>query len=1330
MRNLELRHSDCISGFSELHNVQCMTIDCDTGQVYAATCKAIVGLDPSLQQLTLQVSLVEEGYVSEDGTNHVVGIQHLPDQLSVCVATQNGDVLLCDCNTQQLECVGSVESGLTSMTWSPDQELVVLTTSRDTVIMMTKDFDPIIEVDMHTEDWGEQKPVTVGWGRKETQFHGSIGKAAARQKEETADLAKDWDDRNVRASWRGDGQFFAISTIHPQHGYRTIRVWNRECVLQYSSEIINGLEQALAWKPSGSLIASSQRLQHRHDIVFMEKNGLKHGEFTLPFEKMQVKVLEVLWNSDSSVLAVWLEDLPPDNLSNFKPMSYLQLWTVNNYHWYLKQTLEFSATEEERLVAVQWDPEHVYRIHIICYGGNYYQHTWSWATHHSNGMWAGDNAYVAVIDGARVLLSPFRSVIIPPPMCAYYLQLPQPANQVFFGHGQHCNDIGIVLSDSTVMFYHFTTDAKANDCSVHVQAAGGNGFNRTVSTHQLISRQRIMNGGQPLQLNHPLTLSHFTWIKDDTILAVAMDANCADSRLYELQLLQQDGSESQLVVSSTTAIDGRVYGIHCNVNDSVVVQLIDGTLLRYNTTTSTLTPWTTNNGLQVRFPQPCVKMNICQFADEEVVLGLTERYRFYVNDREIVSNCTSFAVHDEYVILTTHTHTCRCINLNNNISSVPKLSDGDTSTLDESVRRVERGSRIVVAVPNDTKVILQMPRGNLETIHPRALMLSAVRKYLDALQYKDALIAMRKHRIDMNLIYDHDPKGFLENVDKFVSQLDDTNHINLFLADLKAEDMTCTLYKDAYPKTRQSSIKLNEKVDTVCDGVRQALLEINPSKYFQSIITTHIKKTKPELEIALNKIKSLRDDVNTNRVVTADEALKYIICMVDVNELYNVALGTYDFDLVLMVAEKSQMDPKEYLPFLNKLRKLESSYQKYTIDKHLKRYSKALVHISQCTDHWQECLELIEAHQLYVQALKLFKIGTLQYQRVGLMYAEHLLGLHRLEEAGLMYMKCNQDEKALEMYKKCGNWRQAMCLAIKMNYNEEQISQMASQLASFLHSHRQFTEAAYLLEYYVHDVEEAAVTLIEGCLWEEALFLMYRHNRLDLVETNLKPAILQGYNTYTSQLESLTPQFERYKHRLSVVRETKEKRRQGLFDEDGVADKDGDLFSDTSSIGRSSYSQYTASNSRISGRSSKNRRKTERKKYSLKEGSEFEDLALLEAISGLMTKVDQLKGDMGTLIRVLVQYNYDTEAHELQMILEKTIQMMEKSVTEIWKPEMDVESSVTPILGPKSTANSIAQSMMQSHRFTKTLTTEEMALRIPPKINKDSKWKLHQLQDS
>jgi len=45
---------------------------------------------------------------------------------------------------------------------------------------------------------------------------------------------------------------------------------------------------------------------------------------------------------------------------------------------------------------------------------------------------------------------------------------------------------------------------------------------------------------------------------------------------------------------------------------------------------------------------------------------------------------------------------------------------------------------------------------------------------------------------------------------------------------------------------------------------------------------------------------------NCSSSVTTDDALRYLLYLVDVNDLYNVALGTYDFDLVLLVAEKSQ----------------------------------------------------------------------------------------------------------------------------------------------------------------------------------------------------------------------------------------------------------------------------------------------------------------------------------------------------------------------------------------------------------------------------------------
>ncbi len=73
----------------------------------------------------------------------------------------------------------------------------------------------------------------------------------------------------------------------------------------------------------------------------------------------------------------------------------------------------------------------------------------------------------------------------------------------------------------------------------------------------------------------------------------------------------------------------------------------------------------------------------------------------------------------------------------------------------------------------------------------------------------------------------------------------------------------------------------------------------------------------------------------------------------------------YDFSLVLMIAQHAQkvsiplhiphistlltaidQDPREYLPFLRELRALETNYQRFKIDDHLKRYTSALKNLS------------------------------------------------------------------------------------------------------------------------------------------------------------------------------------------------------------------------------------------------------------------------------------------------------------------------------------------------------------------------------------------------
>uniref|UniRef100_A0A8D0GW18 Elongator complex protein 1 n=1 Tax=Sphenodon punctatus TaxID=8508 RepID=A0A8D0GW18_SPHPU len=390
MRNLKLLRTQECQPAQAVGSPQCFSLRTDQRTLLIGSEYGILELDPATQEVTNEVSLTVEGFLPEDGSGCIVGIEDLPVQESVCVATAAGDVLLCNLNTNQLECVGSVDSGLSAMSWSPDQELVLLATGQQTLIMMTKDFEPITESQIHQDDFGERKFVTVGWGKKETQFHGSEGKQAASQP------ASPWDDRRPRVTWRGDGQYFAVSAVCPETGALKVRVWNRELVLQSTSEHVSGLEQALAWKPSGSLIASTQEKPNKHDVVFFEKNGLLHGEFTLPFSKGQVKVNELLWNSDSTVLALWLEDLKKEE--NSHPNTYVQLWITGNYHWYLKQSLHFGSSEKSQIASLMWDLETPYQLHVLCKQWHYLCYNWQWDTDRSIG---GDVSNVAVIDGGE-----------------------------------------------------------------------------------------------------------------------------------------------------------------------------------------------------------------------------------------------------------------------------------------------------------------------------------------------------------------------------------------------------------------------------------------------------------------------------------------------------------------------------------------------------------------------------------------------------------------------------------------------------------------------------------------------------------------------------------------------------------------------------------------------------------------------------------------------------------------------------------------------------------------------------------------------------------------
>ena len=144
---------------------------------------------------------------------------------------------------------------------------------------------------------------------------------------------------------------------------------------------------------------------------------------------------------------------------------------------------------------------------------------------------------------------------------------------------------------------------------------------------------------------------------------------------------------------------------------------------------------------------------------------------------------------------------------------------------------MERGSSLVVAVPKDARVVLQMPRGNLECIQPRALSLAIIGQLIESLDYKPAFDLMRKQRIDLNLLYDHDPQAFLANAEKFVDDINNANWLSLLLSDLKDEDVTSTTYASSYGGRRPDD-EIAGKVERVCETLRTIMEKRKDSTEF------------------------------------------------------------------------------------------------------------------------------------------------------------------------------------------------------------------------------------------------------------------------------------------------------------------------------------------------------------------------------------------------------------------------------------------------------------------------------------------------------------------
>jgi len=141
--------------------------------------------------------------------------------------------------------------------------------------------------------------------------------------------------------------------------------------------------------------------------------------------------------------------------------------------------------------------------------------------------------------------------------------------------------------------------------------------------------------------------------------------------------------------------------------------------------------------LMCEFGAFCPNSLAMPIGTDIIFAGLSDSSKLYLScrtsNRSLESGVTSMTVASGFLIYTNTTHVAKfaplealpALLLLNEVEELPSVPT------DWETRRVERGSRIVVAVPSTMSLVLQMPRGNLETINPRPMVMEVVKSNLE-----------------------------------------------------------------------------------------------------------------------------------------------------------------------------------------------------------------------------------------------------------------------------------------------------------------------------------------------------------------------------------------------------------------------------------------------------------------------------------------------------------------------------------------------------------------------------------------------------------------------
>lgn len=220
-----------------------------------------------------------------------------------------------------------------------------------------------------------------------------------------------------------------------------------------------------------------------------------------------------------------------------------------------------------------------------------------------------------------------------------------------------------------------------------------------------------------------------------------------------------------------------------------------------------------------------------------------------------------------------------------------------------------------------------------------------------------------------------------------------------------------------------------------------------------------------------------------------------------------------------------------------------------------------------------------------------------------------------------------------------------------------------------LQENNRFIDAADLVQYFHPHSFQLIKVLCDGQFYQKAIFESASVSELpnDFVRNDLN----EFASRTIDEIQADQAQFKAFVGRLQTIRKEKADK---LLNGD-VDDDDCDMFSDTTSMNSSRFSGSSRGTGRTF-RSSKSKRRHERKLLSLKEGNPFEDIALIDAIFNFTDKIYAQQQKIHNLLRSLVDLELDIVGIQLQKVFSELLDDIKRSLDIIWLPEMMVSGEI------------------------------------------------------